>query len=448
MIRIGGLYLPRAKWLLLCGDVGLLGATFFVSCWIRYGFQEGWLYARASMGSLAAIALFYLLHLYVADFYSLTEVYQRWQKLLHAYMLGGVVTILASSSFYFIWQLRLSRAVMLIQLFLVPAIVISWRVAFYHLQQSRKAIMLARPVEAKRILDLLQGQRYSEYRVVTMCGSLEELREELESNEERGRYDVLIYSIEYLQHNESLEFLTMQQGAGLEVWSLPEIYEWLSGKVLCESYAPPMLVTQLMEGKRIYDQRLKRMVDIGCSLLLLGFMFPLLFLFCLLIKLDSRGPIFYRQLRVGMHERVFDLLKFRTMSVLETGQAITYAKENDTRITRLGRWLRRYHIDEIPQLVNVLKGEMGFIGPRPEIARYVGEWNSEIQYYPLRTLIPQGITGWAQVNYPYPNNAEQKREALCFDLYYVKHFSLLMDLRVLLRTIRVVLFRHGVSTYM
>ena len=188
----------------------------------------------------------------------------------------------------------------------------------------------------------------------------------------------------------------------------------------------------------------KRSCDICVSLALLLLTLPLMLVTALLIRIDSPGPVLYRQQRVGMHGKPFTLLKFRSMTIdAEEGGNPRWASQQDPRITRVGSFIRPMRIDELPQLLNVLRGEMSMIGPRPERPHFVEQLAKIIPFYRERSYVKPGITGWAQVNYPYGASVEDARQKLAYDLYYVKNRGFLLDLLILLATIRVILFREG-----
>jgi sugar transferase (PEP-CTERM system associated) len=189
---------------------------------------------------------------------------------------------------------------------------------------------------------------------------------------------------------------------------------------------------------------IKRVIDVVVSGLLLAFTFPLMLAIAILIKLDNPGPVFYRQPRAGLHGRVFTLFKFRSMRTdAEAAGTPRWAVKSDPRITRIGALIRQTRIDELPQLFNVLRGEMSLIGPRPERPHFVEQLAAVIPFYHERSYVKPGITGWAQVNYPYGASVEDAREKLSYDLYYVKHRSTMLDLLILMATVRVILFREG-----
>lgn len=188
----------------------------------------------------------------------------------------------------------------------------------------------------------------------------------------------------------------------------------------------------------------KRVVDIAIGLVLTFVTLPLMLVTALAIKLDSPGPVFYRQERTGLHGKAFTLFKFRSMALdAEVAGKPQWAQQRDPRVTRVGAFIRASRIDELPQLFNVLRGEMSMIGPRPERPIFVEALAKVIPFYNHREYVKPGLTGWAQVNYPYGASVDDAREKLAYDLYYVKNRGVLLDLVILLSTVRVILFREG-----
>jgi sugar transferase (PEP-CTERM system associated) len=187
----------------------------------------------------------------------------------------------------------------------------------------------------------------------------------------------------------------------------------------------------------------KRAFDIVVSILFLVFTLPITLITALVIRCESRGPIFYRQERVGLNGKSFTLVKFRSMRTDAEKDGPQWAAKQDSRITRVGNILRKSRIDEIPQVLNVLRGDMSFVGPRPERPVFVEELGQQLRFYHERHRVKPGITGWAQINYPYGASIEDAREKLSFDLYYVKNASVFLDMLILLQTVRVILFPSG-----
>ena len=187
----------------------------------------------------------------------------------------------------------------------------------------------------------------------------------------------------------------------------------------------------------------KRWLDIASSALSLILSLPLCLFVALAIKLDSSGPVFYRQERVGQDGKTFTMLKFRSMRNDAEENGPKRATINDDRITRVGRFIRKYRLDEIPQMINVLKGDMSFIEPRPERPIFVNKFAKEIPYYPQRHVVKPGISGWAQIRYPYGASKEDALGKLKYDLYYIRHFSIFFDISIILETGKVVLLGKG-----
>jgi len=232
--------------------------------------------------------------------------------------------------------------------------------------------------------------------------------------------------------------------SGIEVLDSPAMFECLTGKLLIENITPSWFI--FCHGFRVtpWLKAAKRFVDVIISLFGLAVFAPFAPLVALAIKLDSPGPIFFRQTRVGQGDKLFGLIKFRSMCQdAEKGTGAVWAKKNDDRVTRLGRFLRKSRIDEIPQLINVLKGEMSLVGPRPERPEFVQKLKERIPYYSERHYVKPGVSGWAQVRYPYGASVEDAVEKLRYDLYYIKNISIMLDLKIIFKTIGVMLFCRG-----
>jgi sugar transferase (PEP-CTERM system associated) len=241
-----------------------------------------------------------------------------------------------------------------------------------------------------------------------------------------------------------IEQLLACRMAGVEVEEREAMYERLTGKLAVESMRPSYLIFSRGFLKDPLTLTLKRVADILLALLGLVLSLPLCIAAAVAIKLTSRGPLFFTQERVGQDGRVFRLIKFRTMRAdAEKDTGPVWASAGDQRITAVGRMLRKTRIDEIPQFVNILLGQMSFVGPRPERPHFVEQLSREIPFYPLRHTVKPGITGWAQVRHPYGASVEDAKEKLRLDLYYIKNMGLMFDLNIVLRTTGVILLGKG-----
>jgi sugar transferase (PEP-CTERM system associated) len=232
---------------------------------------------------------------------------------------------------------------------------------------------------------------------------------------------------------------------GINVIEGNSFYEMLTGKLLVESINPSWLIFSNGFQKSRVRRLAKRTADLTLAVFLLALFSPLFLIAAVAVKLNSPGPIFFSQERVGERHRIFRVHKFRSMvQDAEKQSGPMWAQENDPRITRTGKVLRRLRIDEMPQLWNVLKGEMSFVGPRPERPMFVDELEKLVPYYRERFAVKPGISGWAQVNYGYGASVRDAVEKLNYDLFYIKNMSILMDVLVVLRTIKILLFGYGV----
>ncbi len=232
---------------------------------------------------------------------------------------------------------------------------------------------------------------------------------------------------------------------GVAVHDFSSFLERETGRVDLDSLNPSWLIFSdgFSAGRRLSSAG-KRLFDVTVSLSILALTAPLILAAALAVKLESRGPAFFRQRRVGLYGLAFDVVKLRSMRVdAEVGGKAVWAQKDDPRVTRVGRVIRKLRIDELPQAWSVLKGEMSFVGPRPERPQFVADLEARLPYYAERHVVKPGITGWAQINYPYGASIEDAREKLEFDLYYAKNYTPFFDLLILLQTARVILWPEG-----
>ncbi|MFN3618888.1 TIGR03013 family XrtA/PEP-CTERM system glycosyltransferase [Sphingorhabdus sp.] len=232
---------------------------------------------------------------------------------------------------------------------------------------------------------------------------------------------------------------------GVHVNDISTFLERETGRIDLESVNPSWLIFSdgFSSGRRLSGIA-KRLFDITASSLLLLITAPIIILFALLVKLESDGPAFYRQVRVGLFGQPYNVLKLRSMhsDAEQPGEAV-WAQQGDRRVTGVGKFIRKVRIDELPQTWNVLKGEMSFVGPRPERPEFVADLEKQLSYYAERHMVKPGITGWAQINYPYGASIEDSRHKLEYDLYYAKNYTPFLDMLILLQTLRVVLWPEG-----
>ena len=255
----------------------------------------------------------------------------------------------------------------------------------------------------------------------------------------------VVLALEERRNALPLKDLLRIKTTGVHVNEISTFLERETGRVDLQSVNPSWLIfSDGFSSGRMLSSVFKRLFDIVASLALLVVMAPVIVLVAIAVKLESKGPAFYRQRRVGLYGVGFDCIKLRSMRQdAEAGGQAVWAAERDPRITRIGRFIRKVRIDELPQCWSVLKGEMSFVGPRPERPQFVEDLEQQLPYYAERHMVKPGITGWAQINYPYGASIEDSRQKLEYDLYYAKNYSPFLDLLIILQTIRVVLWPEG-----
>ncbi len=260
---------------------------------------------------------------------------------------------------------------------------------------------------------------------------------------ERERVHEVLIALDSRDHERLLDIVGRCNGTPVGLKIVPDLYDVISGQARTNQIYGFPLIAISPELMKPWEEATKRMLDIFASLAVLVVGFPLWLLIGLAIKLESPGPILYRQERVGKDGVRFSIVKFRSMRSDAEKQGPQWAGKKDPRVTRVGKWLRLLHLDEVPQVVNVLKGEMSLIGPRPERPVFVEQLSREIPLYTRRLKVRPGVTGWAQVKHKYDESVEDVRKKIQYDLYYIENMSLRMDLKIMLHTVVHMLMGKG-----
>ena len=254
----------------------------------------------------------------------------------------------------------------------------------------------------------------------------------------------VVLALEERRNALPLKDLLRIKTAGVHVNDFATFLERETGRIDLDTVNPSWLIfSDGFSSSRAFSSFAKRLFDVAASALLLALTAPLILLFALLVKIDSRGPAFFRQVRVGLYGQHFDVIKLRSMRTDAEAAGAQWATRDDPRVTHIGRFIRKVRIDELPQTWSVLKGEMSFVGPRPERPEFVSDLEEKLPFYAERHMVKPGITGWAQINYPYGASMEDSRHKLEYDLYYVRHASPLLDLQILFRTVAIALQMKG-----
>jgi sugar transferase (PEP-CTERM system associated) len=419
---------------------------------------EGSLLWRASLiGAVLQVCLHY------CDLYDLRTLAGRRDLLTGLTQALGASSIILALLYYWLPQLIIGRGVFVIASIFIMALVAGWRVAFEWLTlrlrpaerllivgTSDASVGLARELFERRSelgVELVGfvdpepgrvGLRLINPGVIGTVGDIPAIVKE-------RRVDRVVVSLADARGKLSMDhLLTMKLNYGVQFDHLASVYEQYTGKIAVENLRPSWFVFSSGFRKSTLLALAKRTTDILLSTIGLVLASPLMLVAAIGIRLASPGPVLYHQCRVGKDGRLFTIHKFRSMRTdAEAHTGAVWSRMGDPRVTSIGRWLRRTRIDEIPQLWNVLRGDMSFVGPRPERPEFVADLTRQIPFYGQRHVVRPGVTGWAQVRHSYGASVDDSLEKLQFDLFYVKHMSMGFDLFIVLETIKTVLVRRG-----
>ncbi len=422
-------------------------------------------FLRALVVTLVFQLCFYLVDLY--DYTIIPKLYDHLLKVLQTFGLG---CILLAFIYYLFPVLVISNAVFWSGMLGVGLAILLWRLLYFLALQSglftQPIALIGTGRSAAQIVRAIEDKKDSGFKVAAFvnCGRPNrESGSESASLPELERKGVPVYpeiqDLRGLCENRSIEKIVLaldeKRGMlpmheliqfkfmGIQILDAVGFYEELTGKIMVETVNPSWLL--FSEGFYVgrVVRSMKRLLDLVMALSVLILSSPVFILSALIIKLESPGGVFYVQERVGRHGRPFKILKFRSMRTDAESDGPVWAAADDLRVTRFGRLIRKLRIDELPQLLNVLKGDMSFVGPRPERPVFVETLTQRIPFYTFRHVVKPGITGWAQIYYPYGASEEDALRKLEYDLYYIKNLSIGMDISTILQTIKVVMFQKG-----
>jgi sugar transferase (PEP-CTERM system associated) len=449
--------------LLLLVEAMLLFGGIVIAVYVRLGAveAEATLIERHGFYKAGMATVFCLASFYLFDLYNFVVIHDRRELVLRLLQALGLAWVALALTFYALPQTMLGRGVSLISLPLALTLMVGWRLAIHWL--------LGHPELGERILIVGSGEFAVEiaretlerpdagYRVVgfadsdpTLLGKslinpkVIGLTSELGALVRRENIDRIVVAIgDRRGHFPTQELLRLGLSGDVSIEESAAFYERLTGRVLLDMVRPSWLIFS-SRGQRVRLNEIVRAI-MHRTIALLGAVLslPIAIVTAVLIKIDSRGPVLYRQERVGKNGRSFTLMKFRSMRIDAEKDGPVWAKGDDERMTRVGRIIRKIRVDEIPQFWNILRGDMSFVGPRPERPHFVAQLAQEILYYEQRHLIPPGLTGWAQIKYAYGASIEDAKKKLQYDLYYIKNQSLALDAVILFETVKTILFGRG-----
>lgn len=295
-------------------------------------------------------------------------------------------------------------------------------------------------IDAEAFVAVRQENIGRDYKGVKVEGTVEDLDIIIQ----KFRVQEIVIALEKEDHDVLVAVISKTEGKDIKLKIVPDLYEILSGQARTSQIYGMPLIDIMPELMPEWEKKLKRLSDIFVALVLLFINAPVILITALAIKLDSKGPVFFKQERSGLNGKTFKMVKFRSMyQDAEKHTGPVWSMKNDPRITKVGRIIRKLRIDELPQMYNVLKGEMSLVGPRPERPYFVEKLSDEIPYYKRRLKVRPGITGWAQVKHKYDESIEDVKIKLRYDLFYIENMSIRMDMKILFRTVFVVIFGKG-----
>jgi sugar transferase (PEP-CTERM system associated) len=456
--RLGG----RLLALILLETVLILGAVA-LAAWLRVG-TDWWLVVAVEGGLPKAlyVAVVCQLCLYYADLYNTRIMNDRRELFVRVVQALGATSFLLAASYFWFPALIIGRGVFLLAVFLVIAVVIGWRLVFDWLSSrvgpserlllvgtSAGAVDLARELHEMRrqlgveIVGFVDPDPVKVGSPVFNPGVVGTI-DAIPAIVKRLQVDRVVVSLSDARGKLPMDQLLEMKLDGVTFDHLASVYEEYTGKIALENLRPSWLIFSSGFRKSAWLASAKRGLDLLAASLGVVLAAPVMLLVAAAIRLSSDGPALYHQERVGRHGRPFTVHKFRSMRMdAEATTGAVWASTDDPRITPLGRFLRRTRLDELPQLWNVLKGDMSFVGPRPERPEFVHQLTEEIPYYGQRHVVRPGLTGWAQVRYTYGASVEDALMKLQYDLYYIKNLSLALDLYIIFSTIKTVVLRRG-----
>ncbi|MDT7604107.1 MAG: hypothetical protein QOF61_2104 [Acidobacteriota bacterium] len=449
--------------LLLAAEACLLFGGMVAATLIRFGWDDAprELITRHGYYKAALVSVFCMSAFYLYDLYDFVVMNDRRELVLRLVQALGLAWVALAFVFYAVPHLMIGRGVSLIALPLALGLMVGWRVSIHwlmgHPLVGEKILIVGSGDFAREIAREVLGRPDAGYRIVGFVDNKPELvgqsivnprvlglMEDMGGIVKRDGVDRIIVGMgDRRGRFPTQQLLDLSLSGDVAIEECAAFYERLTGRVHLAMMRPSWLIfsgrgrrARFQEFVRASFHRVVAFVGAIVSL-------PIALVAAALIKLESPGPALYRQERVGKNGRTFMIMKFRSMRADAEREGPVWAKTDDDRVTRVGRVIRKIRVDEIPQFWNILKGEMNFVGPRPERPHFVKQLAEEIPFYEQRHLIAPGLTGWAQIKYPYGSSVEDARQKLQYDLYYIKNQSLVLDAIILFETVKTILFGRG-----
>lgn len=456
MIRLFNVYYSTRTVLRVLGEVPVVAGSFLIAAFFVSGQEASIpLIYEDGLLKIGALTVFTLLLTYYFDLYEPQQISGGWEIYFRLLLVLSALSFILAALLYWDPGFAIEPNVFVLGMATLAVTLLLWRWAYEwacNLPSLReKVYVLGHGARAESVIEMLKRRRDAGMEVMPRISGSTPFEEneggyaaELEALSKLDVHiDRVIVAIEERRGVMPLRELLEVRYRGMYIDDDSTLVERLEGKLPLDRLTPSHLI--FTDGFKIGSGKLlvRRLVSIAVALTGLILCFPIIPIIMLAVRLTSPGPIFFRQTRVGYHGRTFSVIKFRTMRQDAEADGAVWAKANDSRVTGLGKFLRKTRLDEIPQMWNVLTGDMSFVGPRPERPEFVEWLSKEIPFYELRHMIRPGITGWAQVRYHYGASLEESKRKLEYDLYYVKRLSLGLDLLIMFETIKTIVLRRG-----
>ena len=450
--------------LLIIAEALLIFWAMVMAAYLRLGWVDAYYELNEKGGFVKAgvVTLFCLAAFYLYDLYDFVVMHDRRELVLRLIQALGLAWVALAILMYVVPPLMIGRGVSLLALPLALVLMVTWRVAAHwllgHPSMGERILIVGSGVSAIEVAREVLERRDAGYRVVGFVDSRPELVGQslinprvLGTTDEmagiirrEGVNRVIVAMAERRGQFPVRQLLDLSLSGDVAIEECASFYERLTGRVSLDMMRPSWLIFSGRGRQGRVSAVVRTAVHRAVALVGALLSLPIALLTAALIKLDSRGPVLYSQERVGKNGRAFRVYKFRSMRTdAEKDGPVWASKSGDTRTTRVGRVIRKIRVDEIPQFWNILRGEMNFVGPRPERPHFVRQLAEEIPFYDQRHLIAPGLTGWAQIKYPYGASIEDARQKLQYDLYYIKNQSLVLDAVIMFETVKTILFGRG-----
>ena len=460
MIRIFRHYISRAYLWLLLIESGVFFAAMYFGSDVRFLMTKSW-YTEHDI-TLASIIFSSVMSLSCLGLglYRRTLSGEDYNLVARACVSFGIAIFAIVTIYYLLPELYVARSVLIYAVAFAFLGIILTRYLFYKIvnleRLKRRFLVIGSGKKAYELITLNDSFIHRGFTIVGFLAMPDEIPVVSQSQlitydkqiiaiAEKYKIDEIVIAVDDRRMQFPLDELLDCKMSGLTIMNIEEFYEREQGLISLENVNPSWLI--FCDGFAQGDFRAleKRVFDVFASLILLSVTWPFMLLAALAIVLESgfKGPVLYRQVRVGEKNQNFEVLKFRSMKTDAEKDGAQWAQQNDNRITRVGRVIRKCRIDELPQIFNVLRGDMSFVGPRPERPEFVQGFNERIPFYRERHRVKPGITGWAQLCYPYGADEYDTIQKLQYDLYYVKNYSLFLDFSIMLNTVEVILWGKG-----